>query len=157
MLCSFYQKGKLPHCSDYVDVSLLDVLACMVGLQYFLLHWISGQALEWFFGACYKTLAICNEYYRFRIAVLLFGTLFLMVKRNKANILKGNKPIVSHALLGQRQLILKVLGQICAAFYSIDFKFYKHLNAGKRSNRVVLKKLKIWKKFSYQNNFCYFL
>lgn len=47
VLCSVYQKGELPYSSRQVDGSLQDVLAFMVGLQHFWLHWISGQAVEW--------------------------------------------------------------------------------------------------------------
>lgn len=39
--------------------------------------------------------------------------------------MKGNKPIVNRALLGSRQLILKVLRQTCVAFYSVGFIFFK--------------------------------
>lgn len=103
------------------------------------MHWISGQALEWFCGDCKKHLLICDEHCEFKIAGLLITTSFLKVKENKANIMKGNKPIVNSALLGPRHMILKVLGQTCAAFYSTCFVFYKQLKAGNRSNRVVLK------------------
>lgn len=37
------------------------------------------------------------------------------------HIVKGNKPVVNRAKLGKHQLILKVFGQTCAAFFFIVF------------------------------------
>lgn len=76
------------------------------------------------FWCAVKTLSICDEYYEFRIADLLFRSSFIRLYLvNKANIVKG-KNYCEPSFAWTTPADLKVLGQTCTAFYYIGFMFF---------------------------------
>lgn len=82
------------------------LLTFEVGRQHFRLYWISGQTFEWF-GGLFKNLAICIKYYELSTFIVL-DSIFI-----DKYIVKRNKRIVNHTLLGPSQLLFHIPGKTC--------------------------------------------